>query len=244
VTGSTVVIALMRPTLLGTYGDGGNAVVLAQRLRWRGLAAEVVELDGAEPVPAAADLVVLGGGEDAAQVALAGDAPLRRSLHRAVERGAPVLAVCAAFQVLGWRFETGEGEAVEGFGLLDCVTDRGLPDRAVGEVVAESTLPGVGTLSGFENHGGRTRLGPSAQPLGRVTAGVGNGDRGADGGAGAEGAVSGSIVATYLHGPVLARNPRLADYLLERVVGRLAPLSVEDVDRLRAERLTDGRRAS
>lgn len=233
-TASDVVIALVRPALLGTYGDGGNAVVLAQRLRWRGIGARIVELGGVAPVPDSADLVVLGGGEDAAQVAMANDIGLRRSLARAVERGASVLAVCAAFQVLGTRFETGDGESVEGFGLIDCVTDRGLAERAVGEVVAECALDGVGTLTGFENHGGRTRLGPSARPLAHVTSGVGNGDDAF----GYEGAVAGPIVATYLHGPVLARNPRLADHLLARVVGSdLAPLELDEVTRLRRERL-------
>jgi CobQ-like glutamine amidotransferase family enzyme len=233
-TEADVTIALVRPGLLGTYGDRGNATVLAERLRRRDVSARVLDLDRG-PVPSEADIYLLGGGEDGAQASVAGDDQLRGALHRAVERGAVVLGVCAGFQLLGRSFETGTGEVVEGFGILDCDSARRTGERAVGEVLSQPrTELDLPPLSGFENHGGGTRLAPGLLPLGRLEHGVGNGDA-----EGSEGAISGRVIGTYLHGPVLARNPALADLLLGWVVGPLAPLPILAVDRLRAERLAD-----
>jgi CobQ-like glutamine amidotransferase family enzyme len=227
---SSVVIVDVRPALLGTYGDGGNALVLCDRLRRRGYATELVRLDGRSVVPRASSVVLLGGGEDDAQRLVATDEPLRDSLLDAVDAGASVLAVCAGLQVLGTSFLDGAGRSVPGFGLFDCTSDR-LPRRAVGEIVTDAAPPGIGRLTGFENHLGRTVLGPSATPLGRTVHGVGNGAGDGDG------VIDGGVVGTYLHGPVLARNPALADWLLERVVGPLEPIDDDLVERLRAERL-------
>jgi CobQ-like glutamine amidotransferase family enzyme len=227
-------IALVFPSLLGTYGDGGNASVLAQRLRWRDIDAEVLDVAVDEPVPEQADVYVLGGGEDTAQtiaVSRLGDGVL----HRAVDAGKPVFAVCAGFQILGETFLDGQGDVHPGLGLLDCRTDRLPGARAVGELLDESD--DLGLLTGYENHGGRTTLGPAARPLAVVREGVGNGDAGADG------AIQGSVVATYLHGPALARNPALADHVLRRVVPDLAPLDDSEEEELRAERLAALRRA-
>jgi CobQ-like glutamine amidotransferase family enzyme len=227
-------IALVFPSLLGTYGDGGNASVLAQRLRWRGIDAEVLDVAVDEPVPEQADVYVLGGGEDTAQtiaVSRLGDGVL----HRAVDAGKPVFAVCAGFQILGETFLDGQGDVHPGLGLLDCRTDRLPGARAVGELLDDSD--DLGLLTGYENHGGRTTLGPAARPLAVVREGVGNGAAGADG------AIQGSVVATYLHGPALARNPALADHMLRRVVPDLAPLDDSEEEELRAERLAALRRA-
>jgi CobQ-like glutamine amidotransferase family enzyme len=231
---STVVIANVRPALLGTYGDGGNAIVLRERLRRRGHDAEILQLDGHEPIPAGSDLITFGGGEDDAQVIAARDQALAGSLRAAVASGAVVFAVCAGFQLLGETFRVGPGTEVAGFGVLDCRSDR-MERRAVGEIMGEATVPGVGVLTGFENHGGRTVLGPDAEPLARLSVGVGND------GSGVEGATAGNLFATYLHGPVLARNPALADALLERVVGSLEPLPGELIDALRRQRLAAAR---
>ena len=227
---SSVVIANVRPALLGTYGDGGNAMVLRERLRRRGHDAEVLQLDGTAPIPAGSDLITFGGGEDDAQVIVVRDDALAVSLRAAIEAGAVVFAVCAGFQLLGETFEVGPGTEVRGFGVLDCRSDR-LVHRAVGEIMGDATVPGVGVLTGFENHGGRTVLGSGVEPLARLAVGVGNA------GHGDEGAVQGNVFATYLHGPVLARNPALADTLLERVVGPLDPLPSTLVDDLREQRL-------
>lgn len=234
----TVRIGLVLPDVMGTYGDGGNAVVLRQRLRLRGIDAEIVEITLADPVPSQLDLYTLGGAEDYAQ-RLATKHLLRYpGLQQAVSRGAPVLAICAAIQVLGHWYETSSGERVDGVGLLD-VTTSPQDQRTIGEVVSEPLLPGLAErLTGFENHRGGTLLGPDAQPLARVVSGAGN--RAGDG---FDGAVQGSVVATYLHGPCLARNPQLADYLLSRVVGSLPPLELPEVALLRRERLAAPRRA-
>ena len=232
-----IAIALVRPGLLGTYGDRGNATVLAERLRRRGISARVLDLDRG-PVPSEADLYLLGGGEDGAQSGVAADEQLRGALHAAVERGAVVLGVCAGFQLLGRSFETGTGEVVSGFDILDCRSARRSGPRAVGEVLAQPSAElGLPTLTGFENHGGGTWLGSDLAPLGRLEAGVGNGD-----GSGTEGAISGRVIGTYMHGPVLARNPALADHLLESVIGDLEPLDDGEAEVLRKERLAAARR--
>lgn len=227
---STVLVVDVRPSLLGTYGDGGNALVLCDRLRRRGFTTELLRLDGHSVVPRTSAVVLLGGGEDDAQRIVARDEPLRDSLHAAVDAGASVLAVCAGLQVLGTSFLDGAGTPVPGFGLFDCTSDR-LRRRAVGEIVTDSDNGAIGRLTGFENHLGRTLLGPTATPLGRTIHGIGNGSEEGDG------VIAGGVVGTYLHGPVLARNPALADWLLARVVGPLEPLEDDLVQRLRAERL-------
>jgi lipid II isoglutaminyl synthase (glutamine-hydrolysing) len=224
---SAVRLAVVYPELLGTYGDGGNALVLAQRLRWRGIRAEVVPTSG--DVPDSADLYLLGGGEDAAQVLATSRLRHSVGLRRAAQRSAPILAVCAGLQILGERFSGSDGPDSSGLGLLDVTTTR-LPHRAVGEIVAAPEFSLLReALTGFENHRGSTHLGPDAAPLARVRTGIGNG-----GGDSSEGAVQGRIVATYLHGPVLARNPELADLLLSWATGApLAPLPVPEVAELR-----------
>jgi CobQ-like glutamine amidotransferase family enzyme len=229
-------IALVYPAVLGTYGDGGNAVVLTERLRWRGIEAETIPVEIDQPLPEQADIYVLGGGEDSAQT-LAVSKLADGSLQRAADRGAPVFAVCAGFQILGATFLDGHGEVFPGLGLIDCRTDRLEGPRAVGELLVEASN-GIGVLTGYENHGGRTVLGSDASPLGVVQAGVGNGDGHADG------ALQGSVVATYLHGPALARNPALADHLLSQVVGALTPLDDSEAHELREERLRAVRAAS
>lgn len=234
---TTVRIGLVLPDVMGTYGDGGNAVVLRQRLRLRGIAAEIVEITLAEPVPDSLDLYTLGGAEDYAQRLATKHLLRHQGLQRAAERGAPVLAICAAIQVLGHWYETSAGERVDGVGLLD-VTTSPQPERTIGEVVSTPLIEGLSVpLTGFENHRGGTVLGTDARPLAAVVKGAGN--RAGDG---YDGAVQGSVVATYLHGPCLARNPELADYLLARVVGPLEPLDLPEVDQLRRERLVAPRR--
>lgn len=229
---STVRIGLVLPDVMGTYGDGGNAVVLRQRLRLRGLAAEIVEITLDDPVPESLDLYTLGGAEDYAQRLATRHLLRYPGLQRAAERGAPVLAICAAVQVLGHWYETSSGERVDGVGMLDATTTP-QQQRTIGELVSTPLLTGLTQpLTGFENHRGGTVSGPAASPLGAVARGAGNrlGD-------GFDGVVQGSIVATYMHGPCLARNPELADLLLGNVVGELAPLQLAEVDQLRRERL-------
>jgi CobQ-like glutamine amidotransferase family enzyme len=224
-------IALVFPSVLGTYGDGGNATVLMQRLRWRGIGAEILSIDIDEEVPEQVDLYVLGGGEDSAQT-LAVSRLRNGALSRAAAAGTPVLAVCAGFQILGETFLDGHGDTHAGLGLIDCRTDRLPGSRAVGELLGTSA--DLGIVTGYENHGGRTVLGPAAAPFATVEHGIGNGDAGVDG------AIQGSVIATYLHGPALARNPALADHLLTAVCGSLEPLDDTEEAELRRERLAAG----
>ncbi len=229
-------VAVVHPDLLGTYGDGGNARVLACRAAWRGFPVELLLARSDRPIPTA-DIYCLGGGEDAPQVESA--ALLRGSvLAGALDEGAVVLAVCAGFQVVGESFAGADGRRCEGIGLVDVTTAKGRADRCVGELVSEPEERVLGavpqqTLTGFENHSGLTSLGPGVKPLGRVRTGVGNGD-----GSFTEGAVSGRFVGTYMHGPVLARNPALADALLSMATGR-PPRALDDTEEeaLRCERL-------
>ncbi len=227
-------IVVIYPDLLGTYGDGGNGQILARRAEWRGRSAELLAATSDRPLPDA-DVYCLGGGEDGPQVRAARTLMDDGTLARRVGEGAVVLAVCAGFQVVGRSFPGAEGDAHEGVGLLDVTTLKVTDPRAVGEVTAEPVgLDGLPVLTGFENHGGRTTLGEGVVALGRVTAGIGNGN-----GDGSEGAVSGRVVGTYLHGPVLARNPALADRLLSWALGEVAlpPLDDSAAESLRTERL-------
>lgn len=233
----TVRIGLVLPDVMGTYGDSGNAVVLRKRLQLRGIDAEIVEITLSDPVPDSLDIYTLGGAEDYAQRLATKHLIRYPGLQRAAVRGAPVLAICAAIQVLGHWYETSAGERVDGVGLLD-VTTTPQDSRTIGEVSARPLLSGLThPLTGFENHRGGTVLGHDAAPLSAVTKGAGN--RAGDG---YDGAVQGSVVATYLHGPCLARNPELADHLLTQVVGELPALQLAEVDLLRAERLAAPRR--
>ncbi len=235
---STLRVGFVYPELLGTYGDRGNAVVLVQRARWRGIPAELVEVSASDPIPGSLDVYLLGGGEDdPMHLAAARLRDSRRAVEHAVDAGAVVLAVCGGFQLVGHRYIAADGTVLEGLGLLD-LEPRAGPTRLIGEVVVDPDPP-LPRLTGFENHWGRTTLAPGLAPLGRVVTGGGNGD-----GAGVEGAIDGRVVGTYLHGPVLPRNPALADRLLawatDTEPDRLAPLDSDLERQLRAARLHAG----
>ncbi len=240
---SAVRIISLYPDLLGTYGDGGNALVLTRRLEWRGIAVEHVTVDAGASVPDSGDLYLVGGGEDGPQVQAARELEQSGALHRAVDKGAVVLAICAGMQILGHRFPDATGASRPGLGLLDCETIRVDRPRAVGELLTKNArlvTDGhpieLGPLSGFENHAGRTIPGAESTKLAEVEIGEGNGDQ-------SEGVVTGKVVGTYLHGPALARNPLLADALLGWIIGTgaLTQLDDSDVDELRAERIRAAR---
>lgn len=251
-TDSTLRIGLILPDVLGTYGDDGNALVLRQRARARNIDAEIVPIRLGEAVPDSLDIYAIGGGEDVAQSIAAEHLLADGGLARAAASRRPILAICAGFQILGESFRAG-GKEIDGLGLVDCRTDS-LATRAIGEIC---TVPFGDVvkqpLTGFENHMGRTVLGKDARPLGTVVRGVGNEGPEVQPGeditklkaaGGAEGAVQDSIICTYLHGPVLARNPELADVLLARAMGveltELAAIDLPEfavVDKLRDERI-------
>lgn len=229
---STLTIGVVLPDVLGTYADAGNAVVLAQRARWRGIPAQVHAITATTTPPDGCDIYLLGGGEDTVQPFAVEWLSRHPSLCMAMASRATTLAVCAGLQILGHTMQDGSGATHRGLGILD-LTTTSRASRAVGEVVAECLLDGVGELTGFENHQGATTLGGGQTPLGRVVSGTGNGTPSADGWR-TEGIVTEHIIGTYLHGPVLARNPALADHILYRATGAtLWPLEVPDVDRMR-----------
>ena len=204
----------------------------------RGIGAEVVTLGAGEAVPTSCDIYLMGGGEDGPQALAARELSESGALHTAVDNGAVVFGTCAGIQVLGKEFANPDGSSHPGLDLLDVRTVRGTGRRAVGELLIDPLVDGLPTLTGYENHGAVTHLGAGVRPLGRVVHGVGNG-----GGDGTEGAMAGRILATYMHGPALARNPALADLLLSWVAGsELSPLDDTEVDELRAERMRFVRR--
>ena len=234
-TESAVTVAVLLPDVLGTYSDAGNAVVLAQRLRWRGIAADILQVTADTTPPVGCELYVIGGGEDTAQYVAAEWLAGHRGLRTALAQRAVTLAVCAGLQIFGHVMTDPAEQEHAGLGLLDLSTRPG-PRRTVGESIATSTLPGVGEVTGFHNHAGVSTLGPGALPFADTTRGPSNHPD-----TSIEGAVTPTIVepgggpvpgivATYLHGPVLARNPALADHLLRRALGD--PLPPLDGDRL------------
>lgn len=232
-TDSTLSVVLVYPELLGLYGDRGNALTVMHRAHARGIDATLVRVDAGTAVPENGDVYLIGGGEDAPML-LAGELLTHQpTLARALERGASCLAVCAGFQLLSEEYAGPDGVRHKGLGVLDVRCARLTGKRAVGEVLCEPVGHPWGLITGFENHQGDAVLGPAVAPLGRVLHGVGNGhDQ-------QEGAVSAGVIATYLHGPVLPRNPEIADHLIARAVGvdSLPPLVEPEVERLRRERI-------
>jgi CobQ-like glutamine amidotransferase family enzyme len=229
-TESAIRIVWIYPDLLSTYGDRGNMLILAWRAGMRGLPVETIEVRADQGMPEHGDIYLMGGGEDGPQALAAARLNADGGLHRALERGASLFAVCAGYQLVGTSFFA-KGQQHAGLGLLDLTSDRG-PSRAVGELAGTPDARlGLPSITGFENHGGRTHLGPGLTPLARVTTGIGN-----DGTT--EGVWAGRILGTYMHGPALARNPAIADLLLTSVTGStLDPLEDHWPSKLRAERL-------
>jgi CobQ-like glutamine amidotransferase family enzyme len=230
---STVTIGLLLPDVLGTYSDAGNATILAQRLRWRGIPADIRTITARDVPPTSCAVYLLGGGEDTAQLFAADWLRRHHDLRRALETSAVTLAVCAGLQILGQSMTDTRGKHYPGLELLDITTAPGR-QRSVGEVVSTCAVPGVGALTGFENHRGLTTLGAGTTGLGRVVTGTGNGTTEATTRHRTEGVLTERIIGTYLHGPVLARNPALADHILHKVTGGpLAPLDLPDQAGLR-----------
>jgi len=206
------------PELMNIYGDRGNIIALAQRCRWRGYGVRVTHVsigDGLDPDEH--DLYFIGGGQDREQILVCEDLGRDKgeALRQAVEDGAAMLSICGGYQLLGNHFLTYTGEDLPGISLFDAGTVGG-DTRFIGNVAAESLLEGVeGILVGFENHSGRTHLGPGCRPLGKVIRGYGN-----NGEDGHEGCVYRNAVGTYLHGSLLPKNPRLADWFILRALRR------------------------
>jgi CobQ-like glutamine amidotransferase family enzyme len=233
----TLRVAALYPDLLNIYADRGNLLLLERRCAWRGIGFELSGVGLGETLdPDAHDLIYIGGGQDRDQALCARDMveTKREALHAAAGRGAVVFAVCGGYQLLGHGYAM-EGERLPGVGLVDLETVREEGPRLIGNVAIE--LDDGQVLAGFENHGGRTRLGTQARPLGRVLRGHGN-----DGRSGHEGVLGGphgTVIGTYLHGPLLPKNAHFADWLTAAALGiELAPLddALEDAAHAAARR--------
>jgi CobQ-like glutamine amidotransferase family enzyme len=249
IQGRTLRVCALYPDLMNIYADRGNLFVLERRCEWRGIGFQLSDSGLGEPLDGDGhDIYYLGGGQDRDQRLCAEDlvASKREALHRAAARGAVVLGVCGGYQLLGASYTLGDDQ-LQGVGLLDVCTAREPAARLIGNVAIEVELDkgaspddsGRRVLAGFENHGGRTFLGPDAKALGRVIKGHGN-----DGRSGLEGARAANVIGTYLHGPLLPKNTWFADWLIATALNvnlkTLLPLD----DDLESEAHRSARRAA
>jgi len=208
-----LVIGWLYPTKMNIYGDRGNVIALQRRAEWRGIVVDMRAIGLGDAIPADVDLFFFGGGQDQEQIAVSQDLAGGKgaTLKAMAEDGAAMLAVCGGYQLLGHAYRPHEGAPLPGIGLFDMETVAG-PDRFIGNVIIDSQW---GELVGFENHSGLTNRAPDLMPMGRVR--VGRGNNGVDG---TEGAIYRNAVGCYLHGSLLPKNPKLADWLIERALLR------------------------
>ena len=217
-------IAFLYHDLMNIYGDRGNIITMTQRAKWRGIDVNVSSLTVGDKIdPEKYDFYFFGGGQDKEQYTVADDlqGDAGRALKEAAANGAVFLSVCGGYQLLGHYYHPDKGADIPGIGILDVYTVAG-NKRCIGNVIVESEF---GTLVAFENHSGKTYLGPKARPLGKSVVGYGNNAKD-----GQEGAIQGNIFGCYLHGSLLPKNPHFADHLLKLSLKRrygnmdLAPL--------------------
>ncbi len=222
-------VGWLYPDLMNIYGDRGNILTLVKRAEWHGLEARVVELGRGEAQPMEdVDVFFFGGGQDREQALIYDDLRQfkRESLQASLAQGAQMLAVCGGYQLLGHYYQTADGQRYDGIGVIDVITEAGRK-RFIGDVVVQAEIDGLtpSTLVGFENHSGRTFLGPEAQPLGKVLRGKGN-----NGSDHREGCIQGNVIGTYMHGSLLPKNPHLADHLIARALRRRGDDALSHLD--------------
>lgn len=229
-TDRTVHLVQLYPRDMNIYGDWGNTLTLKRRLEQYGYAVRLSDHNPGDPFPSDADLLVGGGGQDSGQFRVQEDLQrIAPELRAMAAGGVPMLAICGLYQLFGHEFRTGAGETLPGIGILDLTTVGG-PTRLIGNIVLES--PEFGTVVGYENHSGVTRLGPGQAPLGKVLKGAGN-----NGEDGTEGARVHHVVGSYLHGSMLPKNPAVADHLIRAAVERrLGAFDAAPLDDTLAER--------
>ena len=232
-TDRTVHLVQLYPRDMNIYGDWGNTLTLKRRLEKYGYAVRLSDHNPGDPFPPDADLLVGGGGQDSGQFRVQEDLQrIAPELRAMAADGVPMLAICGLYQLFGHEFRTGAGETLPGIGILDLTTVGG-PTRLIGNIVLES--PEFGTVVGYENHSGVTRLGPDQTPLGRVVKGAGN-----NGEDGTEGARVHHVVGSYLHGSMLPKNPAVADHLIRAAVERrLGAFDAAPLDDTLAERVRE-----
>jgi CobQ-like glutamine amidotransferase family enzyme len=221
----SITILQLYPRDMNIYGDWGNTLVLKRRLEWHGYTVNLTEYNPGDTFPADVDLIVGGGGQDSGQDVIQTDLlAIGPQLRDLAEKDVPMLMICGLFQLFGRFFKTQDGHMIQGIGLLDLETHAG-PERLTGNIITESEE--FGEIIGYENHSGQTFLGKSVSPLGKVVKGAGN-----NGQDDSEGARYRNIIATYMHGSLLPKNPAIADFLIEKAVtrkyGEFIPTVVDD----------------
>ncbi|MEQ8201177.1 MAG: glutamine amidotransferase [Syntrophomonadaceae bacterium] len=211
-------LAHMYPDLMNLYGDRGNLICLQKRLQWYGFSCDIKSIYLGDRLDFdQIDMIFMGGGSDREQGLVYEDLVEKADqLHREIEAGLPMLCICGAYQLLGAYYQSHEGQVMQGLGFFPFHTE-GRKDRLIGNILLEAEIDGViTTLVGFENHGGRTYFrDPGLQPLGQVVVGYGNNGEDKN-----EGMRFGNLIGTYLHGPLLPKNPLLADFFIKNMAAR------------------------
>jgi CobQ-like glutamine amidotransferase family enzyme len=220
-----ITLLQLYPKDMNIYGDWGNTLVLKRRLEWHGFSVKLLEYNPGDTFPENVDLIVGGGGQDSGQDVIQNDLlTIGTKLHDLANADTPMLMICGLYQMFGKFFKTRDGHIIEGISLLDIETHAG-SERLIGNITTKSAL--FGDIIGYENHSGQTFLGRDMQPLGRVFKGAGN-----NGQDDTEGVHYKSVLASYMHGSLLPKNPAIADYLIEKAVvkkyGEFTPTVVDD----------------
>jgi CobQ-like glutamine amidotransferase family enzyme len=216
----SLTIAWLYPDLMSTYGDRGNIITLQKRCEWRNINTAVRQLSVGSTLKelSSCDILFMGGGEDRQQKIVAGDMKNGKAeiLRKMIEKNIPGLYICGAYQFLGKYYKEADGTIIDGLNILDLYTENpgsSVP-RLIGNVAANVQLEGLqASIVGFENHGGRTYLGNKVKPLGNIIKGFGN-----NGEDGLEGAMYRTSIGTYFHGPILPKNPQIADWLIAKAL--------------------------
>lgn len=210
---------------MNIYGDWGNVLVVKRRLEWHGYSVKLVEYNPGDIFPDTVDIIIGGGGQDSGQDNIQDDLlKIGPKLRDLAESDTPMLMICGLYQLFGKFFKAQDGHVIQGIGLLDIETHAG-PERLIGNIVTKSSQ--FGEIIGYENHSGQTYLGPDVQPLGKIIKGAGN-----NGQDDTEGARYKNVIATYMHGSILPKNPQIADFLIEKAIvqkyGEFTPTVIDD----------------
>ena len=209
---------------MNLYGDHGNVLAIKKRCEWRGIQCEIIEHEPGEPIPDDIDIIFGGGGQDSNQNVIEKDLQkIGPKLKEFAEKGTPTLVICGLYQLFGAYFETGEGNKINGINILDIYTVAG-QKRLIGNVVINTEK--FGEVVGYENHSGLTHLGTSIKPFGNIIKGYGNNGEDAT-----EGVIYKNCIGTYLHGPVLPKNPKLTDFFIQKALEQKASkIKLEKLD--------------